>query len=577
MPELRAAGVERRTFLRYTGAVGAAAAITAGLSACGGPSSTANGSTDKGSGSDLIEAGLSYPLSTGFDPMITSGATPYAANMHIFEGLVDLDPATLVARPALATEMPKKINATTYRATLRKGATFHDGSAVTADDVVFSFERILDPKNASLMAQFVPFIDTVKAVDAGTVEFKLKYPFALFPSRIAVARIVPKKIVEPDPKAFDAKPVGSGPYKFVSATREDKIVFEAYDKYNGSHPAKAKKMVWRLMSDQSARVSAMESGRVQAIEDVPYIDVKRLSGSAKTESVQSFGLLFLMFNTADKRFADKRVRQALHYALDTEKIISTAMVGNASAATGYVPATHPDYHKAATVYTHDVAKAKKLLDEAYVKGLSFTVLTTDTGWVKDIAPLLKESWEAMRRQGHAQHCPVPGPVRQDRQGRLRGPRRPRRPLRLRQRRRPAAALVLLRLLAREPLRLGQVRRVQEGEADPRQGRPGRRRDQAQGTVGPGHRPRRRRGRPLPDPAPQAAHRLEREGAPRLQAPAHHGPVLPGRQPRLRASSAPARNPGPGHTHPLGVPDRTAQPQGTRRWLLFSGSRCAASR
>ncbi|MFD7861017.1 ABC transporter substrate-binding protein [Streptomyces sp. NPDC057682] len=394
MPELRAAGVERRTFLRYTGAIGAAAAITAGLSACGGPSSTTDGSAGKGSGTDLIEAGLSYALSTGFDPMITSGATPYAANMHIFEGLVDLDPATLVARPALATEMPKKINATTYRATLRKGATFHDGSPVTADDVVFSFERILDPKNASLMAQFVPFIDTVAAVDAGTVEFKLKYPFALFPSRIAVARIVPKKVVEADVKGFDAKPVGSGPYKFVSATREDKIVFEKFDAYNGPHPAKAKKMIWRLISDPSARVSAMRSGRVQAIEDVPYIDVAGLSGSARTESVQSFGLLFLMFNTADKRFADKRVRQALHYALDTEKIIKTAMVGNAAAATGYVPATHPDYHKAATVYTHDVAKAKQLLAEAGVKNLKFTVLTADTGWVKDIAPLIKESWAA---------------------------------------------------------------------------------------------------------------------------------------------------------------------------------------
>lgn len=394
MPELRSAGIERRTFLRYTGVIGTAAAITASLSACGGPSSTADGEAAEGDGNGTIEAGLSYPLSTGFDPMITSGATPFAANMHIFEGLVDLDPATLVARPALATEMPKKINATTYRATLRDGATFHDGSPVTADDVVFSFERILDPENASLMAQFVPFIDKVTAVDKKTVEFKLKHAFALFPSRIAVARIVPKKIVEADVKGFDAKPVGSGPYKFIEATREDKIVFEKYDKYNGPHPAKAKKMIWRLMSDPSARVSAMESGRVQAIEDVPYIDVKRLAGSAKTDSVQSFGLLFLMFNTADERFADKRVRQALHYALDTKKIISTAMVGNAAAATGYVHAAHPDYHKAATVYTHDVAKAKKLLSDAGVKNLSFTVLTVDTGWVKDIAPLLKESWEA---------------------------------------------------------------------------------------------------------------------------------------------------------------------------------------
>ncbi|GGU61673.1 ABC transporter substrate-binding protein [Streptomyces daghestanicus] len=394
MPELRPAGIERRTFLRCTSALGAAVAVTAGLSACGGPSSTAD-QADEGGGSEgngTIEAGLSYPLSTGFDPVITSGATPYAANMHIFEGLVDLDPVTLMARPTLATGMPQKINATTYRATLRDGATFHDGSPVTAEDVVFSFERILDEKNASLMAQFVPFIDTVTAVDPKTVEFKLKYAFALFPSRIAVARIVPKKIVEADAKGFDAKPVGSGPYKFIEATREDKIVFERFDEYNGPHPAKARKMVWRLMSDQSARVSAMESGRVQAIEDVPYIDVKRLSATTKTESVQSFGLLFLMFNTADRRFADKRVRQALHYALDTEKIITTAMVGNATAASGYLPSTHPDFHRAATVYTHDVARARKLLTAAGVGKLKFTVLTTDTGWVKDIAPLLKESW-----------------------------------------------------------------------------------------------------------------------------------------------------------------------------------------
>ncbi|MFF9216703.1 ABC transporter substrate-binding protein [Streptomyces viridosporus] len=388
------AGVDRRTFMRYTSALGVATAITAGLSACGGPGSTGDDSGGSGGATDTIEAGLSYPLSTGFDPMITSGATPFAANMHIFEGLVDLDPATLVARPALATEMPQKINATTYRATLREGATFHDGSAVTADDVVFSFERVLDPKNASLMAQFVPFIDRVKAVDASTVEFKLKHPFALFPSRIAVVRIVPEKIAGADAKAFDAKPVGSGPYRFVSAVREDKIVMEAYDQYNGPHPAKAKKMVWHLMSDPSARVSALKSGRVQAIEDVPYIDVKGFTGKDKVESVQSFGLLFLMFNCKDERFADKRVRQALHYALDTEKIISTALLGNAEPATGYVPATHPDYHEAATVYGHDPAKARKLLKEAGVEKLSFTLLLTDTGWVKDIAPLIKESWVA---------------------------------------------------------------------------------------------------------------------------------------------------------------------------------------
>ncbi|QLJ02677.1 ABC transporter substrate-binding protein [Streptomyces sp. NEAU-sy36] len=394
MPAHSAAGVDRRTFLRYTSAIGVATAVTAGLTACGGPASS-GGATGASGGGDTIEAGVSYPLSTGFDPMITSGATPYAANMHIFEGLVDLDPATLVARPALATQMPTRINATTYRATLRKGATFHDGSPVTAEDVVFSFERVLDEKNASLMAQFVPFIDKVTALDRSSVEFKLKYPFALFPSRISVVRVVPKKVVTADAKGFDAKPVGSGPYRFVSAVREDKIVMAAHDKYNGPHPARARQMVWHLISDPSARVSALQSGRVQAIEDVPYIDVKGLTGKNEVESVQSFGLLFLMFNCKDERFADKRVRQALHYALDIDKIISTALLGNAAAATGYVPSTHPDYHRAATVYGHDPARAKKLLAEAGVGKLSFTLMLTDNGWVKDIAPLIKESWAAV--------------------------------------------------------------------------------------------------------------------------------------------------------------------------------------
>ncbi|WP_406142120.1 ABC transporter substrate-binding protein [Streptomyces sp. NBC_01089] len=391
------ARADRRSFLRLAGAVGAAAAFTGTLAACGGPASTrgAGSSTGGKSGSGTIEAGISYALSTGFDPMTSSGATPVAANWHIFEGLVDLDPVTLTARPALATRMPVKVNATTYHATLRDGATFHDGSAVTPDDVVFSFERILDVKNASLMAQFLPFLKSVKAVDTKTVEFKLKYPFALFPSRISVTKIVPKKIVQADQKGFDAKPVGSGPYRLVSATREDKIVFKKYAAYNGRYPAKADDMVWNLVADASARVSAMQSGRVQAIEDVPYIDMAGLAKKSEVESAQSFGNLFLMFNCSKAPYNDKRVRQALHYALDTEKIIKTAMGGGATAASGYLQTTHPDYHRATTVYGYDKAKAQKLLKDAGVRGIKVKLLLTDTSWVQDIAPLIKECWDAV--------------------------------------------------------------------------------------------------------------------------------------------------------------------------------------
>jgi peptide/nickel transport system substrate-binding protein len=384
----------RRNFLKLSGAVGAAAAFTATLSACGGAASTTTGNAANTAAVNkdlIIEAGISYALSTGFDPLSSSGATPMAANLHIFEGLIELHPATRQPYNALAATDPKKINDTTYQVTIRDGAKFHDGSPVTTEDVAFSFTRVMDPANKSLFSQFIPFIQDVKPLDAKTVEFTLKYAFPGFGPRISVVKIVPKALAT-DLKAFDAKPVGSGPYKLVSAVKDDKIVFEAFADYNGPKPALAKGMTWLLLSDAAARVTAVQSGRVQAIEDVPYLDVDGLKSKVKVESVQSFGLLFLMFNCAKAPFDNKLVRQALHYGLDKEAIIKKALFGNAKAASSYFQEGHPDYVKAKTVYGFDTSKAGDLLKQAGVTNLEFELLTTDTAWVKDVAPLILESW-----------------------------------------------------------------------------------------------------------------------------------------------------------------------------------------
>lgn len=385
----------RRNFLKLTGAMGAAAAFTASVAACGSPAAT---TTTGGSASaaavnkDLtIEAGISYALSTGFDPLSSSGATPMAANLHIFEGLIELHPATREPYNALAAADPKKVSDTSYQVTLRDGATFHNGSPVTTEDVVFSFTRVMDPANKSLFSQFIPFIQDVKAVDAKTVEFTLKYAFPGFGPRISVVKIVPKALAT-DLKAFDAAPVGTGPYKLISAVKDDKIVFEAFAGYNGPKPALAKGMTWLLLSDAAARVTAVQSGRVQAIEDVPYLDIDGLKSRVKVESVQSFGLMFLMFNCNKAPFNNKLVRQALHYGLDKEAVIKKALFGNAKAASSYFQEGHPDYVKAKNVYGYDAKKAEELLKEAGVTSLEFELLTTDTAWVKDVAPLILESW-----------------------------------------------------------------------------------------------------------------------------------------------------------------------------------------
>ncbi|MCD2441243.1 ABC transporter substrate-binding protein [Agromyces sp. SYSU K20354] len=386
----------RRGRAKWAAALAGTVAVTVALSACT-PSSQNEASAPSGEvdPSATIEAGISYSLGGSFDPMLASGAVTLAANWHIFEGLVDLDPVTREPYAALAADLPTEVDETTYEVDLREGATFQNGDPVTAEDVVFSYERVMNPDTGGFFASFVDFIDTVEAVDEDTVRITTEYPFALFNERLGVVKIVPKALVEADAEAFGAQPVGSGPYSLVSATPNEAVVFERYDDYNGPRPALAAGMNWNLLSDPAARVTAMSSGTIQAMEDVPYIDVDALKATADVETVQSFGLLFMMFNTKLEPFDDPRVRQAFFYALDMDKIIETGMLGNAEPATSFLPESHPNYNEASTVYTYDPEKAKSLLEEAGVGDLSITLLTTDTGWVREVAPLVKESLDAI--------------------------------------------------------------------------------------------------------------------------------------------------------------------------------------
>ncbi|WP_076262084.1 ABC transporter substrate-binding protein [Intrasporangium flavum] len=389
-------GVSRRSFLRLSGTLGAAAAITGALAACGGPSSTGSAAGGAGGSADTIQATLAFTLSSGLDPMNASSAVATAANQHVFEGLVDLDPITREPYAALAAAMPTaSSDGLTWTAKLRPGAQFSDGKPVTAEDVAWSFTRALDPANAALMAQFLPFIDSVKAVGTDTVEFALKTPFALFPQRVAVIKVVPKALTATADlaKAFDAKPVGSGPWKLDSADATTGLRFSAHDAYNGPRKARAKKMVWNTTTEGATRIADIQGGRVQAIEAVPYVNVAQLEGKAQVEDRQAFNQLFLLFNCSAKPFDDKRVRQALHYALDRDAIIKTALQGYGTPARSYLDEGNKDFQEAATVYGYDPGKAKALLAEAGVSNLSFELVTTNTAFIVDIAPLLVDQWK----------------------------------------------------------------------------------------------------------------------------------------------------------------------------------------
>lgn len=394
--------MDRRNFFRLSGTIAAAAGIAMSLSACGGGSKTGTGAASTGGTGGAaankdgkITAGISYELGTnGYDPMTTTSALTVAANWHTLEGLTEIDPASRECYAALGADLPKQIDDTTYEVMLRKDAKFHDGSPVTADDVVFSFERVLDPENQSLYATFIEFLDKVEKKDDTTVTLKLKHAFSLVAERLSVVKIVPKAAASADAKKFDMMPIGSGPYKMTdNGAASQKVMFERFDDYNGPRPALAKTMEWQIIPDNTTRTNALSSGAVQAIDAVGAADLASFKDPYKVAAVQGFGLIFAMFNCVSEAMKDVRNRQAILYALDYEKICKQGMANLAAPATCFLHSEHPMYKEAKVVYKQDLDKAKALIAETGLK--KTRLLCSDHGWFSAVRPIIKENIEAL--------------------------------------------------------------------------------------------------------------------------------------------------------------------------------------
>ncbi|TDD56100.1 ABC transporter substrate-binding protein [Saccharopolyspora elongata] len=396
-PHVSRTFVSRRDFLRYSGILSAAAAVSATVGACGGPASTTStGGDDKG----LITAVIGYGNDQTWDPTMTASAFAMAGNNHVYEGLIDTDPVTRDPYPALAAAAPADPNATTWRFALRPGAKWHDGQPVTADDVVFTFERVLDPSTLA-SSFFAAWLQEARKVDDATVELVLKFPFPDGIQRLTIAKIMPKHVYGA-PGGWDAaksgKAIGSGPYKLVEHNPKANTRFEAFADYNGPRKPAVQKMNWLSIVDASARVAKISGGgaEAQVAENIPYANIDQLRQSGlRVDGGKGMNHLFLMFNTGQKPFDDKRVRQALFHAIDTRKMIDVALKGHGTPATSFLNEQNPAYARAKTVYDHDPDRARALLAEAGVSGLTITLMAVNVSWLADCLPTIANSWEAI--------------------------------------------------------------------------------------------------------------------------------------------------------------------------------------
>jgi peptide/nickel transport system substrate-binding protein len=391
----------RRSFLKYTGALGAAA-VSASVPACSaGPESTND--TGTGSGQDrTLTAVIGYGNDGSWDPTQTASAFCMAANHHIYEGLLDTDPISREPYAALATEVPEDPDSTSWKFTLRAGATFHDGKPVTADDVVFVFQRILDPGTQTLAKGFfASWLKEVRKIDARNVELVLRFPFPDGLSRLTLAKIMPKHVFSRPggwDEAIKGKAIGSGPYRQTAHHPKSNTTFEAFDGYNGPRKPAFRKMNWLTIVDAAPRVAKISGSSAGAhiADNIPYANIGQLeSGGLTVAGGAGMNNLFLMFNTRHKPFDDVRVRQALHYAIDTGKMVEVALKGHGRPSSSFLDEANPSYRRAKTVYDHDPEKAKALLKEAGVKGLSIEILAVNVSWIVDCLPTIKASWDAI--------------------------------------------------------------------------------------------------------------------------------------------------------------------------------------
>jgi peptide/nickel transport system substrate-binding protein len=248
----------------------------------------------------------------------------------------------LALQPAVA-ESWKQGDDVTYVYTLRQGVTFGDGSPLTADDVVASFQYHMNPKSGSQLAAFFSSVDNVTASSASEVTVKLKAPnvqFQYTPAHMA-GFLFSKKQLEEFPEDIgtpDALPLGTGPYKLVEFIPADTVVLEARDDYWGPKPV-AKRIVFSSIPDRQTRLLAAKNGDIDGTFDLAISDIDqwRALGNVDVITAPSLGIFMLTMDQSAPPFDDIHVRKAISYAVDREGLVKALLKGNGEAATALNP------------------------------------------------------------------------------------------------------------------------------------------------------------------------------------------------------------------------------------------------
>jgi len=402
MTDRPAAKWTRRTVLRVAGVGALAATASALLAACGGreqaspvPSgstpaaSPAEGSPSAGGAKTTIVVGLQAEPVTLDPHQVTDYNTGRAVD-PMFERLVRFKDESTELEPGLAEKWDISADALTYRFSLRSGVTFHDGTKLDADAVVFSILRQIDPNHPYhdtgdfAYAEFTfGKVQSVQAVDPQTVEIVLKEPYAPFLANVAIhaASIVSPAAVQKFGRDFSKNPVGTGPFKFVEWKPGVEVILERNPNWWGGQP-QVERLIFRPIIEDRARLTEFEAGSIDFIVNIPPDDLPRLKQSPDVTVLEQPGMhvWYLVFNCRKEPFNSKEVRQAVNHAINKEAIVNELLKGTGVLAKGPLPPVVWGYTDDVKHYDYNPEKAKQLLAQAgYPNGFKVTFWVPESG------------------------------------------------------------------------------------------------------------------------------------------------------------------------------------------------------
>lgn len=302
-------------------------------------------------------------VADSINPYNHSSSPIYGQWQHVMEPLVELDYKKQDYVGVLAESWQFQGNKWTFK--LKKNIKFHNGAPLTSKDVAFSIEKMRDEKGGSLQASNFKDVTEVQTPDDLTVVFVTKQPLAIFLDRLENRFILSKVAGDKFGDKLYDNPIGTGPYKFVSYQRGGNMVFTRNDEYWGGKAA-IKEIVFRKVTEDAARLAALESGQADFINNVPDHEVARLQKHPRIriDKIEGLRMFFLAFNMAFKPWDNKLVRQAANYSIDAPAIVKNIFDGIGYPINGPVGANVVGADPKLKRYPYDPQKSKELLTKA---------------------------------------------------------------------------------------------------------------------------------------------------------------------------------------------------------------------